>query len=94
MPRVKRGTVRRAKRKKLLGLAKTFSEVGDTSDVEFVPVWIENLSRVMPKGRFVPVPLLCTVTLGVPLTISPGEDKEAFVERTRSALLALAPPEG
>ena len=63
-------------------------------DVEFVPVWIENLSRVMPKGQFVPVPLLCTVTIGAPLKIKPSEDKLAFVARTREALLALAPPEG
>jgi len=26
--------------------------------VELVPVWIDNLNRVMPKGEFVPVPLL------------------------------------
>jgi len=63
-------------------------------DVEFVPVWIENLSRVMPKGQFVPVPLLCTVTIGAPLKIEASEDKAAFVARTREALLALAPPEG
>ena len=31
--------------------------------VEFVPVWIENLGRVMPKGAFIPVPLLCTLIL-------------------------------
>ena len=60
--------------------------------VECVPVWIENLNRVMPKGEFVPIPLLCTLTFGAPLKIAPGEDKEAFLERTRSALLALCPP--
>ena len=62
-------------------------------DVEFVPVWIENLSRVMPKGRILPVPLLCTLTFGAPLTLHPGEDKDAFIARTRDALLALSPPE-
>ncbi|MEO5765354.1 MAG: lysophospholipid acyltransferase family protein [Casimicrobiaceae bacterium] len=62
-------------------------------DVEFVPVWIENLSRVMPKGRILPVPLLCTVTFGAPLTLHEGEDKDAFVTRTREALLELAPPQ-
>ena len=59
--------------------------------IELVPVWIENLNRVMPKGEFVPVPLLCTVTFGAPLTLREAEDKAAFLERTRSALLALAP---
>ena len=62
-------------------------------DVEFVPVWIENLSRVMPKGRILPVPLLCTLTFGDPLKLHDGEDKDAFVARARDALLALAPPE-
>ena len=30
-------------------------------DVELVPCWIENMSRVLPKGAFLPVPLLCRV---------------------------------
>jgi 1-acyl-sn-glycerol-3-phosphate acyltransferase len=60
--------------------------------VECVPVWIENLNRVMPKGEFVPIPLLCTLTFGAPLKIAPGEDKDAFLERARGALLALSPP--
>jgi 1-acyl-sn-glycerol-3-phosphate acyltransferase len=59
--------------------------------VELVPVWIENLNRVMPKGEFVPIPLLCTVTFGAPLNLREGEDKAAFLDRARSALLALAP---
>jgi 1-acyl-sn-glycerol-3-phosphate acyltransferase len=57
--------------------------------VELVPVWIENLSRVMPKGEIVPVPLLCSVTFGTPLRVSDDEDKTAFLDRTRHALLEL-----
>jgi 1-acyl-sn-glycerol-3-phosphate acyltransferase len=59
--------------------------------VEFVPVWVENLNRVMPKGEYVPIPLLCTVTFGAPLQPCGGEDKAAFLDRARAALLALAP---
>ena len=59
-------------------------------DVELVPVWIENLNRVMPKGEFVPIPLLCTVTLGAPVALGAGENKAAFLDRSRNALLALA----
>jgi 1-acyl-sn-glycerol-3-phosphate acyltransferase len=58
---------------------------------ELIPVWIENLNRVMPKGEFVPVPLLCTVTFGAPLKLAEGERKSVFRERIRNALLALAP---
>lgn len=60
-------------------------------DVELVPVWIENLNRVMPKGEVVPIPLLCTVTIGTPLSVGSDEAKAAFLERSRHALLALAP---
>ncbi len=59
---------------------------------EFVPVWIENLGRVMPKGALIPVPLLCTLTFGAPITLRPDESKGEFLERARSALLDLAPP--
>jgi 1-acyl-sn-glycerol-3-phosphate acyltransferase len=61
--------------------------------VELVPVWIDNLNRVLPKGEFVPVPLLCTVTFGAPIAVEPGEDSAPFRERSRQALLALAPRE-
>jgi len=59
-------------------------------DVELVPIWIENLNRVMPKGEFVPIPLLCTVTIGAPIMLRAGEDKDAFLDRSRNSLLALA----
>ncbi|MEP2641550.1 lysophospholipid acyltransferase family protein [Roseobacter sp.] len=58
-------------------------------DIDFVPVWIENLNRVMPKGEIVPVPLLCTVTFGAPQRLD-GADKDTFLERTRNALLDLS----
>lgn len=59
--------------------------------VEVVPVWIANLNRVMPKGRTLPLPLLCTLSIGEPLHLLADESKQAFLERTRQALLALAP---
>jgi 1-acyl-sn-glycerol-3-phosphate acyltransferase len=61
-------------------------------EVEFVPVWIENLGRVMPKGFLVPVPLLCSLTFGPAVSLAADEPKDAFLIRARAALLALAPP--
>ena len=58
--------------------------------VELIPVWIDNLNRVLPKGEFVPVPLLCTVTFGAPIAVEPDEASLAFRERSRATLLALA----
>lgn len=60
-------------------------------DISLVPVWINNLNRVMPKGEIVPIPLICTVTFGQPMQLASGEAKEAFLERARSALLDLSP---
>jgi 1-acyl-sn-glycerol-3-phosphate acyltransferase len=62
-------------------------------DVEIVPTWIDNLNRVLPKGEFLPVPLLCTVTFGAPLEPVPGEECAPFLARARAALLHLAPQE-
>lgn len=59
--------------------------------VEFVPVWIENLGRVMPKGAFIPVPLLCTLIFGEAINLLPEESRQAFLTRSRQALLSLAP---
>lgn len=61
-------------------------------EAELIPVWIENLGRVMPKGSLIPVPLLCTLSFGPPLSPIDGESREAFLTRARSALLDLAPP--
>ena len=58
-------------------------------DVQLVPVWMENLGRVLPKGEFLPVPLLCSVNFGAPMQLEAGEEKGAFLERARRALLEL-----
>ena len=60
-------------------------------NVMLVPVWIDNLNRVMPKGEFVPVPLVCTVTFGAALTLAETETKQGFLARAEGALLALSP---
>jgi len=59
--------------------------------VQLIPAWIHNVQRVMPKGEVVPVPILCTVTFGAPLARIDGEDKAAFLERARAAVLAQRP---
>jgi 1-acyl-sn-glycerol-3-phosphate acyltransferase len=61
--------------------------------VEMVPVWIANLNRAMPKGELIPVPILCTVSFGMPVRLREGEEKTAFLERARAALLSLRPRE-
>jgi 1-acyl-sn-glycerol-3-phosphate acyltransferase len=61
--------------------------------VPLVPVWIENVCRVMPKGELLPLPLLCSVTFGPGLKFDEEERRPLFLERARQALLALRPRE-
>ena len=58
-------------------------------DLELVPVYIDNLNRVMPKGEFLPVPLLSCISIGAPIWLESGEKKGEFLARAREAVLAL-----
>lgn len=58
-------------------------------DVELVPCYIENMNRILPKGEFLPVPILGGVTFGTPMRLGEGEGKPAFLERARQAVWAL-----
>lgn len=60
---------------------------------ELVPVWIDNIRRVIPKGQWLPVPMVCSVSYGAPLAIGPDEDKATFLKRAEAAVLALRPQE-
>ncbi|MCZ8253568.1 MAG: lysophospholipid acyltransferase family protein [Hylemonella sp.] len=57
--------------------------------VVLVPAWINNVQRVMPKGEVVPVPILCSVTFGEPIRLEAGEERRAFLDRARQAVIAL-----
>jgi 1-acyl-sn-glycerol-3-phosphate acyltransferase len=63
----------------------------DRPDVEFVPVLIENLNRILPKGEFLPVPLLGGVSFGTPMKLEAGEVKAAFLDRAQKAVSSLQP---
>jgi 1-acyl-sn-glycerol-3-phosphate acyltransferase len=60
-------------------------------DIDLVPTWIANLNAIMPKGEVIPLPLICTVTFGAPITVAEGEDKDTFLTRAAAALLDLRP---
>lgn len=58
-------------------------------DLEFMPVYIDNMNRVMPKGELLPIPLLTCITIGPPLWLEPEESKQAFLSRARQAIINL-----
>ncbi len=61
----------------------------DRPQVQFVPVYLENLNRVLPKGEILPVPLLGSITVGSPIQLESGETKADFLDRARNAIWSL-----
>jgi len=63
---------------------------GEFPGVELIPVYLDNLHRSLPKGALLPVPMVCTVRFGAALQLASAEDKDAFLERMRTAVIALS----
>ena len=47
----------------------------ENPDVQFVPIWIDNINRVLPKGKLIPVPIICEVNIGKGIQLFPAEGK-------------------
>jgi 1-acyl-sn-glycerol-3-phosphate acyltransferase len=58
-------------------------------DIQLVPVHIDNLNRVLPRGEFLPVPLLSCISFGPPMWREEGETKADFLKRARDAVRRL-----
>lgn len=58
-------------------------------DLELVPVYMDNLNRVLPRGEVLPVPLLSCITIGPPMWLEAGEPKADFLTRAREAVRRL-----
>ena len=59
-------------------------------DVVLVPIYLQDLNRILPKGDFLPVPLLGSLSLGNPIKLEAAESKLAFLQRARQAVQDLA----
>ena len=58
-------------------------------ELELIPIYINNMNRILPRGTYLPVPLLSHVTFGPPLWLEENEKKQAFLERAQKAILDL-----
>lgn len=58
-------------------------------DLELVPVYIENLNRVLPRGEVLPVPILSSIKFGPPIWLEHREPKMDFLNRARDSVLRL-----
>ncbi|MBN1396050.1 MAG: 1-acyl-sn-glycerol-3-phosphate acyltransferase [Pirellulales bacterium] len=55
-------------------------------DLELVPVHIDNMNRILPRGEVLPVPMLSCVSFGPPMWLEAGESKTNFLGRAREAV--------
>lgn len=58
--------------------------------VQLIPVYLENLSRSMPKGAVLPIPMTCIVRFGAPMERVAAEAKASFLVRARNEVIKLA----
>ena len=57
--------------------------------MQLVPVHLENLNRILPKGEFIVLSLIASVRFGTPLVRRADESRQEFLERARAAVAAL-----
>lgn len=59
-------------------------------EVDFIPVYLENICRSMPKGNLLPLPIICRARFGAGLRAEASEPKAEFLLRARQAVIDLA----
>jgi 1-acyl-sn-glycerol-3-phosphate acyltransferase len=59
-------------------------------DLDFIPVYLENTHRSMPKGQAWPRPMRCSARFGPAIRAGALETKDEFVARARQAVVDLA----
>ncbi len=56
-------------------------------NVQFVPVYLENLNRILPKGDFLFIPLMAAATFGTPIAYD--ADRQVFLANARDAIVKM-----
>lgn len=59
-------------------------------NIELVPTYIENANRILPKGEFIPIPMICSITFGEPIRLNANEGREEFLERAEQSVRRCA----
>lgn len=62
-------------------LAESFPEVS------LMPVYLENLNRILPKGEVLPIPILGRIRIYPPLERIENEDRDSFLKRARKSIM-------
>jgi len=66
-----------------------FHLVKKRPELELIPIYLDNMNRILPKGVLLPTPMLSRVLFGAPIWYERDENKDAFLERARNCVLSL-----
>jgi 1-acyl-sn-glycerol-3-phosphate acyltransferase len=58
-------------------------------DLELIPVHLDNMNRILPRGEVLQVPMLSCISFGPPMWLEAGEIKVDFLARARDAVRRL-----
>lgn len=58
-------------------------------ELELVPVLLDNLNRILPKGELIPAPIIASATFGTPIRLEQDEPRDEFLRRARQMILDL-----
>ena len=58
-------------------------------ELELIPVYLDNMNRILPKGVLLPTPMLSRVLFGAPIWYEKQESKDDFLIRARNSVLQL-----
>lgn len=58
-------------------------------EIELIPVLLDNMNRVLPKGELLPIPIISSVTFGTPIRLEANERRDDFLTRAREAVISI-----
>jgi 1-acyl-sn-glycerol-3-phosphate acyltransferase len=58
-------------------------------DLELIPVYLNNMNGILPRGKTLPVPMLSRIIFGPPIWLELDERKDSFLDRARRSILKL-----
>lgn len=57
--------------------------------IPLIPIYLQNMCRILPKGGFLPLPIIGGIKIGLPLFLQEGEKRGAFLLRAKEELMKL-----
>ena len=58
-------------------------------ELELIPMYLDNMNRILPRGTYLPVPMLSRIIFGPPMWLEKNEKKADFLARARQAIIDL-----